>query len=244
MAEGGGTGGLDTRRSEQYGEKIEVLEKQLGEISSLLQSVVDVVGRQQREGGESSVSVAAPGGTGPEAGTHRTDATGGTAGSTGSSLGLSSSSATVGSTSFLSPGLNFSTNELHRSAAGAAGNGTMGSASRAFSSQSSDPPPPTAESEWWGRLASGNTLIPGAGISEAGESLGRSSFNKVPKAPVFDGTEVSYPSWSHNFLLSAKHNMYEAFVSEAEIPIADIKSNLMSVWVIWPGGGWYCCIQY
>ena len=61
MAEGGGTGGLDTRRSEQYGEKIEVLEKQLGEISSLLQSVVDVVGRQQREGGESG-SVAAPGG--------------------------------------------------------------------------------------------------------------------------------------------------------------------------------------
>ena len=72
MGEGGGTGGLDTRRSEQYGEKIEVLEKQLG-----------VVGRQQTEGGESSVSVAAPGGTGPEAGTHRTDATGGTAGSTG-----------------------------------------------------------------------------------------------------------------------------------------------------------------
>ena len=101
MAEGRGTGGLDTRRSEQYGEKIEVLEKQLGEISSLLQSVVDVVGRQQREGGESFVSVAAPGGTGPETGTHRTDATGGTAGSTGSSLGLSSSSATVGGTSFL-----------------------------------------------------------------------------------------------------------------------------------------------
>ena len=40
MAEGWGTGGLDTRRSEQYGEKIEVLEKQLGEISSLLPSVV------------------------------------------------------------------------------------------------------------------------------------------------------------------------------------------------------------
>ena len=111
MAEGWGTGGLDTRRSEQYGEKIEVLEKQLGEISSLLQSV-DVVGRQQREGGESSVSVAAPRGTGPEAGTHHTDATGGTAGSTGSSPGLSSSSATVGNTSFSSPGLNFSTNEL------------------------------------------------------------------------------------------------------------------------------------
>ena len=55
MAEGWGTGGLDTRRSEQYGEKIEVLEKQLGEISSLLQSVVDVVGRQQREGDQSSL---------------------------------------------------------------------------------------------------------------------------------------------------------------------------------------------
>ena len=51
MAEGWATGGLDTRRSEQYGVKIEVLEKQLGGISSLLQSVVDVVGRQQREGG-------------------------------------------------------------------------------------------------------------------------------------------------------------------------------------------------
>ena len=50
MAEDGGTGGLDTLRSEKYGEKIEGLEKQLGEISSLLQSVVDVVGRQQKEG--------------------------------------------------------------------------------------------------------------------------------------------------------------------------------------------------
>ena len=46
---------------------------------------------------------------------------------------------------------------------------------------------------------------------------------KVPKAPVFDGNDVSYPSWSQNFLLSARHNnLYEAFVSEAEIPIADI----------------------
>ena len=72
-------------------------------------------------------------------------------------------------------------------------------------------------------------MIPGAGISEAGESLGRSSFNKVPKAPVFDGKEVSYPSWSQNFLLSAKHNLYEAFVSEAEIPIADIRFDLTSM---------------
>ena len=73
-------------------------------------------------------------------------------------------------------------------------------------------------------------MVPGAGISEAGESLGRSSFNKVPKAPVFDGTEVSYPSWSHNFLLSAKHNnLYEALVSEAEIPIADIRFDLTTM---------------
>ena len=88
------------RDRKKYGEKIEILEKQLGEISSLLQYVVDVVGRQQREGGESFVSVAAPGGTGPEAGTHRTDATGGTAGSTGSSLGLSSSVLLLGVRAF------------------------------------------------------------------------------------------------------------------------------------------------
>ena len=39
MAEGWGTGGLDARRSEQYGEKIEVLEKHWGRFlrsSSLL----------------------------------------------------------------------------------------------------------------------------------------------------------------------------------------------------------------
>ena len=89
----------------------------------------------------------------------------------------------LGVRAYLSPGLNFSTNELHRSTAGAAGNGTMGSASRAFSSQSSDPPPPTAESEWWGRLASGNTLIPGVGISEAGESLGRSCLLYTSPSP-------------------------------------------------------------
>ena len=96
-----------------------------------------------------------------------------------------------------------------------------------FNSQSSVPPPTTASGEWWGHVASGSTLIPGAGVmNETGESLGRNSF-KVPKAPVFDGTEVSYPSWSQNFLLSAKHNnLYEAFVSEAEIPIADIRFDL------------------
>ena len=54
--------------------------------------------------------------------------------------------------------------------------------------------------------------------------------SKFP-APVFDGNDVSYPSWSQNFLLSARHsNLYEAFVSEAEIPIADIGFDL-TPWV-------------
>ena len=52
---------------------------------------------------------------------------------------------------------------------------------------------------------------------------------------------------SQNFLLSAKHNnLYEAFVSEAEIPIADIGFDLtpmvekgFSMGEL-AGGGWYC----
>ena len=56
--------------------------------------------------------------------------------------------------------------------------------------------------------------------------MGRGPF-KVPKAPVFDGNDVSYPSWSQNVLLSAQHNnLCEAFVSEAEMPIADICFDL------------------
>ena len=50
---------------------------------------------------------------------------------------------------------------------------------------------------------------------------------KVPKAPGFDGSDVSYPSWSQNVLLSARHNnLYETFVSGIEIPIADIGFDL------------------
>ena len=42
---------------------------------------------------------------------------------------------------------------------------------------------------------------------------------------------MSYPSWSQNFLLGARHNnLYEAFVSEIEIPIADIGFDL-TPWV-------------
>ena len=60
--------------------------------------------------------------------------------------------------------------------------------------------------------------------------MGRGPF-KISKAPVFDGSDVSYPSWSPNFLLSARHNnLYEAFVSEIEIPIADIGFDL-TPWV-------------
>ena len=42
---------------------------------------------------------------------------------------------------------------------------------------------------------------------------------------------MSYPSWSQNVLLSARHNyLYDAFVSEIEIPIADIVFDL-TPWV-------------
>ena len=60
--------------------------------------------------------------------------------------------------------------------------------------------------------------------------MGRRPF-KIPKAPVFDGSDVSYPSWSQNFRPSARHNnLYEAFVSEIEIAIADIGFGL-TPWV-------------
>lgn len=73
-------------------------------------------------------------------------------------------------------------------------------------------------------------MIPGAGISDTGESLGLGPL-KIPKAPVFDGSDVLYPSWSQNFLLSARHNnLIEAFTAETDIPIADIGFDL-SPWV-------------
>lgn len=98
--------------------------------------------------------------------------------------------------------------------------GTLGS-------QSSIPPPSTASSEWWENVASGNTLIPGAGISDTGEKLGRRSPFEVPKDPVFDGTDLSYPSWSQNGLLRAHYiNLLETFTSEPEISIASIEFDL------------------
>ena len=126
---------------------------------------------RQGEGGESSASVAAPGGSGSEAGAHLRDASGGTAGNTGRTQGLSMSSVGVGSTNGHTLGLNPSASAVDRSSAGAAGFRSIGMGSGAFNSQSSVPPPPTASSEWWGHVASGNTLIPGAGVmNETGES--------------------------------------------------------------------------
>ena len=81
-----------------------------------------------------------------------------------------------------------------------------------------------------GKIASGNTLIPGDDITDTGEKLGRGPI-KLLKAPGFDGSDVSYPSWLQNFLLRARHNnLYKGFVSEIEIPIADIGFDLIP-WV-------------
>ena len=182
--EGGASEGGSSRGSLEFGERIGSIERQLTQLTTRITPLVS----QQGEGVESSASVAAPGGSGPEAGTHLRDSTGGTAGSTGRIQGLSMSSVGVGSTSGHTLGLNPSASAVDRSSAGAAGFGSIGMGSGAFNSQSSVPPPPTASSEWWGHVASGNTLIPGAGVmNETGESLGRNPF-KVPKAPVFDGT--------------------------------------------------------
>ena len=135
---------------------------------------------------------------------HLNDATGGTAGSTGRTQGLSMSSVGVGSTSSHTLGLNPSASTVNRSSVAAVNFGSIGTVGGIFG-QSSVPPAPSLSSKWWENVASGNTLIPGADISETGEKLGRGPF-KVPKAPVFDDNDVSYPSWSQNFLLSARHN--------------------------------------
>ena len=65
--------------------------------------------------------------------------------------------------------------------------GTVGRA--AVGSQSAVPPAPSMSSEWCANVASGITLIPGADITDTGETLGRGPFN-VPKAPVYDGSDV------------------------------------------------------
>ena len=170
----------------------------------------------------------APGDTGLEADAHQSGAAGGAAGSTGGDAqGFGVSSMRVGSRS-VSSGLNPHVSAENRSSVPAVNfgsiHGTVGRA--AVGIQSTVPPAPSLSSEWWENVASGNTLIPRADITDTGEKLGRGPF-KVLKAPVFDGSDVSYPSWSQNLLLSARHNnLYEAFVSEIEIPIAVIGFDL------------------
>ena len=180
----------------------------------------------------------APRDTGPEADVHQSGAIGGAAGNTGGDAqGFGVSSMRVGSRS-VSSSLNPHVSAENRSSVPAVNfgsiHGTVGGRA-AVGSQSAAPPAPSLSSEWWQNLASGNTLIPGPDIADTGEKLGWGPF-KVPKAPVFDSSDVSYPSWSQNFLVSARHNsLYEAFVSEIEIPIADIGFDLI-VRRRWLGG--------
>jgi len=153
----------------------------------------------------------------------------GATGSTGGDAqGFGESSTRVGSSSLLDSGLNPRVASADRSVVSAVNFGSIhGTVGRvALDSQSAVPPTTNSASEWWGKVASGNTLIPGADISNSGERLGGGHF-KVPKAPEFNGTEVSYPSWSQNFLLKARHyNLVEPFVSDIGIPIADISFDL------------------
>ena len=137
----------------------------------------------------------APRDTGLEAGAHQSGATGGAAGSMGGDAqGFGVFSMRVGSRS-VSSGLNPHVSAKNRSSVPAVDfgliHGTVGRA--AVGSQSAVPPAPSLSNEWWENVTSGNILIPGADITDTGKKLGRSPF-KVPKAPVFDGSDVSYPS--------------------------------------------------
>ena len=223
--------------SQEVGERMGSLETQLSELATLVLSQQDplkllVEMQQGKEVDSSGSERVAPRNTGLEAGAHQSGTTGGAAGSMGGDAqGFAVSSMRVGSRS-VSSSLNPHVSAENRSSVPAVNfgsiHGTVGRA--AVGSQSAVPPAPSLLSEWWENVASGNTLIPGADITGAGEKLGRGPF-KVPKAPVLDGSDVSYPSWSQNFLLSARYNnLYEAFVSEIEIPMADIGFDL-TPWV-------------
>ena len=59
----------------------------------------------------------------------------------------------------------------------------------ALDSQSAVPPSTNSASEWWGKVASGNTLIPGADISNSGEKLG-GVLLKFPK--LLNSTVLKY----------------------------------------------------
>ena len=117
----------------------------------------------------------APRDKGLEAGVHLSGAIGGAAGSTGGDAqGFGVSSMRVGSRSF-SLGLNPHVSTENRSSVPAVNfssiRGTVGRA--AVGSQSAVAPAPSLSSEWWDNVASENTLIPGADITDIGEKLGR-----------------------------------------------------------------------
>ena len=181
------------------------LEAQLSELATLVSSQQDLlkslVEMQQGKELESSGSErVAPRYAELEAGAHQSGAPGGAAGSTGGNAqGFGVSSMRVGSRN-VSSGLNPHVSAENRSSVPAINfgsiHGTVGRA--AVGSQSAVPPAPSMSSGRWENVASGNTLIPGAGTTNTGENLGRDPF-KVPKAPVFDGSGVSYPSWSQTF---------------------------------------------
>ena len=223
--------------SQEVGEGMGYLKTQLSELATLVSSQQDLLKslvemQQGKEGKSSGSERVAPRDTGLEAGSHQSGATGGAAGSTGSDAqGFGVSSMRVGSRS-VSAGLNPHVCAENCSSDLAVNFGSIhGTVGRAgVGSQSAVPPAPSISSEWWENVASGNTLIPGADITVTGKKLSRVPV-KVPKAHIFDSSDVSYPSWSQDFLLSARQdNLYEAFVSEIRIPIAHIGFDL-TPWV-------------
>ena len=162
------------------GERMSSLEAQLSQLVTLVsnqqQLLASVVEIRERERVESSSSDrVAPRDMGLEAGAHQSGAAGGAAGSTGGDAqGFGESSTRVGSSSLLDSGLNPRVASADRSVVSAVNfgsiHGTVGGV--ALNNQSAVPPTTNSASEWWGRVASGNTLIPGAHISNSVERWG------------------------------------------------------------------------
>ena len=96
--------------------------------------------------------------------------------------------------------------------------GTVGGV--ALNNQSAVPPTTNSASEWWGKVASGSTLIPGADISNSVERLGGGLF-KFPKLPNSTVLKYRIP---HGRRFS--DILLESFVSDIGIPIADISFDL------------------
>ena len=223
--------------SQEVGERMGSLQTQFSELATLVSSQPDLLksfvemqqGKEVESSGDERV---APRDTGLQASAHQSGAAGGAAGSMGGDAkGFGVSIMRVGSRS-VSSGLNPHVSAENGFSVPAVNFGfTQGTVGRAdIDSQSAVPPAPSLSSEWWENVAGGNTLIPGADTTDTGEKMSRGPL-KVPKSPVFDDRDVSYPSWSQNVLLSARHNnLYEAFVSDIKIPITNIVFDL-TLWI-------------